>query len=317
MTIKKISTLLLISLLILLSASITWAAAGPEDTTVVFGLASKTAQPGENITVYLMVEENTGKGFDAADFLLTFDNTYLEILNADMNPDLSLLFVPNLEKKIEGTKQDIVMAFAAGSPITGSGGLASLEFKVKDNAPMGTVINIDLAVFNKIALSSGGTVDYTLKGGSITVGSGAVQEDFPTFVGQAPQTPIPTTANPVANSTNPDNASNTGNNTTNTDPSGQTATEPVADNVEGDETSDLVGTPPIQPVPISGGNSTGAKNNTAAIIWAIIGVLVVAAGVFLLTKRVRNQKPNNDKPNNDKIKNDPVDDDQVSNDQTK
>lgn len=295
MTIKKISTLLFISLLLLLSASIAWAAAVPEDTTVSFSLTNKTAQAGESFTVYLMVDENSGKGFDVAEFMLSFDNTYLEALNADINPDLSFMFVPNLAKKVEGNKQDIMMVFAGGTPLTGTGGLASLEFKLKDNAPKGTVIDLDFVDSNKVALSTGGTVSFSVNGGKITVGSSTDQEEFPAIVGQVPQTPIPTTTDPgtdPANTTNPSNPTNptdpgNADNSDLTDPSAQIEPEPYLDNTVDSNPSDTQQASPGQPV--SGSSGSGGKNNNAAIIWGIIGALIVAAGIFLLVRKPKNQ----------------------------
>ncbi|MDR2713601.1 MAG: hypothetical protein LBB91_10865 [Clostridiales bacterium] len=299
MTFKKISPLFIISLILLLAASTAWAAA--EDTTVSFSLTSMTVQAGENFTIYLMVDENSGKGFDVAEFMITFDNTYLEVLQADMNPDLSFMFVPNLAKNVEGNKQDIMIVFAGGRALTGTGGMAFLEFKLKDNAPLGTVLDINFMDNNKVALSTGGTVDFSVNGSKITVGSSTTQEDFPAFEGQAPQTPIPATTDPGADPADPTNPANPGNteNAANADPSAQADPEQTVGSIDGSDPADPTEPPPGQAVPISG--EIGGKNYNAAIIWGIIGVLVVAAGVFLLAKNSKKQPNNNNKANSGQV----------------
>jgi len=134
-----------------------------------------------------------------------------------------------------------------------------------------------------------------VNGGKITVGSSTDQEEFPAIVGQVPQTPIPTTTDPgtdPANTTNPSNPTNptdpgNADNSDLTDPSAQIEPEPYLDNTVDSNPSDTQQASPGQPV--SGSSGSGGKNNNAAIIWGIIGALIVAAGIFLLVRKPKNQ----------------------------
>ena len=152
---KALSIVLIVSLLVTLFVG---PARATEDITNSFTVTvgSVEAVPGETVDVTVDLSEVNG-GYRALDFAITYDGPITltgvkcekeTTYTGEQGADVESLIVTT-SKELTDTPYVMQWAYVTGSNVTYYGKIATLTFKVADDATAGTVANVKIAAYNE------------------------------------------------------------------------------------------------------------------------------------------------------------------------
>ncbi|HEX5735307.1 MAG TPA: C25 family cysteine peptidase [Blastocatellia bacterium] len=101
--------------------------------------------PGQMITIPILVPDLTGQGVEGFQFTLTFNPAILDFLNSDTTGTVS---AGSLVSENEAPAGTVNLAAARATPFTGGGRLINLVFQVQPGAPLGGTTTLQFTQFN-------------------------------------------------------------------------------------------------------------------------------------------------------------------------
>ncbi len=101
--------------------------------------------PGQTITIPILVPNLTGQGVEGFQFTLTFNPAILDFLNSDTTGTIS---AGSLVSENESPPGTVNLAAARATPYTGAGTLINLVFMVQPGATLGQTTTLQFTLFN-------------------------------------------------------------------------------------------------------------------------------------------------------------------------
>lgn len=129
-------------------------------STTNINVGTVSGRQGDTVSVSVSV--SSGSQMQAFSFSLEYDKDVVEVISATKGNALNA--TPIINTNVAGK---IVFSYAATTPVTSSGAVLDVSFKIKENAPFG---QSDLTlIVNEFADGSFATIDYNVKNGQVVV----------------------------------------------------------------------------------------------------------------------------------------------------